>query len=486
MKNQSFMLLVALLLFVSITGIFAQDEGEESFFYNIYLSGNRAGYHRYTISPEKSIFLVSGETYLKIKIMGQEEELSFKERTTLDPKYHPLNYDLTIETSTGIQMISVQFGKEGIFEVIESEGETIEKEFEMKEKGFLLDNNMLSHYNMILQRLNYDINESQSFFIMVPQAMQTFTLYMQVAGADEYEGHTCYSVEGNLEGIEMNMLVEKETHILKKISIPSQNFEAMLESEGTPPDETPIQSQEVLEPILEKLFVESNVDMGDFKLLEMLEADIEVAVQVSDGEIYLNNFNQAFTGAIDGNWVKGRVKVQPLTYRPTKHIEYPPYYPFEGDSRYLEPEAGIESGDPELVEKAQKIVGNSETLWGAIRRINIWVNRHIEYKITMGSAKDCYLSKEGDCGPKSLLLIAFLRAVGIPARLVGGLLYADGKFGQHNWVEVWVGEDPGWVPIDPTVGEDEKINAGHITLWQGMGTVAPSAGKMKVEVVDFD
>jgi transglutaminase-like putative cysteine protease len=77
-----------------------------------------------------------------------------------------------------------------------------------------------------------------------------------------------------------------------------------------------------------------------------------------------------------------------------------------------------------------------------------------------------------------------LRSLGIPSRLVGGILYVGGKFGQHNWVEVEA--TPGkWVPFDPTTGEVERFSASHITLWHGMGALAPDARPMKVEVLAF-
>jgi hypothetical protein len=80
--------------------------------------------------------------------------------------------------------------------------------------------------------------------------------------------------------------------------------------------------------------------------------------------------------------------------------------------------------------------------------------------------------------------VALLRAAGIPARLVGGLMYAPmfgGSFGQHAWVEVHLGQ-AGWVTLDPTTGEYDKVGATHIKLFEGLGGVVPRS----IRVVAFE
>ena len=74
---------------------------------------------------------------------------------------------------------------------------------------------------------------------------------------------------------------------------------------------------------------------------------------------------------------------------------------------------------------------------------------------------------EGDCSEYSVLLAALCRAVGIPARIVFGLVYigapeAGGPaFGYHFWTQAWIGNR--WVGLDATAGWG-KTTAGHIRL----------------------
>jgi hypothetical protein len=83
------------------------------------------------------------------------------------------------------------------------------------------------------------------------------------------------------------------------------------------------------------------------------------------------------------------------------------------------------------------------------------------------SVLDILAVRQGDCTEHSLLFSTLARAVGIPAREVGGLMYLGDEiriagsygFGGHAWNEVVL--DGIWVPVDPTWGQTE-VDATHI------------------------
>ena len=120
----------------------------------------------------------------------------------------------------------------------------------------------------------------------------------------------------------------------------------------------------------------------------------------------------------------------------------------------------------------------ANTRWEAVLQVGKWVHKEIAYTIAdTPSARLALEKKKGDCGPHSTLTVALLRAAGIPARLVGGVVYTPsfgGSFGQHAWVEVHMGS-AGWIAVDPTTGEFERMSATHIKFFEGMGGVKPKA-----------
>ena len=67
-----------------------------------------------------------------------------------------------------------------------------------------------------------------------------------------------------------------------------------------------------------------------------------------------------------------------------------------------------------------------------------WVDRAIVrkgYGEGFASALDVLRTRAGDCTEHSVLLAALLRAGGVPARPVAGLVWTGSGFGGHMWVE---------------------------------------------------
>jgi len=164
-------------------------------------------------------------------------------------------------------------------------------------------------------------------------------------------------------------------------------------------------------------------------------------------------------------------------------IESPRLKPF------LEPDPYIQSDDPEITDLARQIVGDEKNSLEAARKINKWVYENIAKQFTpdISNALQTLHTRRGDCGEHSVLAVALMRAAGIPARPVTGLVYyppGDG-FGYHAWIEAFVGD---WVMMDPSWGED-RTNPSHIALTTGdlldqISVLSRVLGKMQIEVVD--
>lgn len=75
-----------------------------------------------------------------------------------------------------------------------------------------------------------------------------------------------------------------------------------------------------------------------------------------------------------------------------------------------------------------------------------------EYTATFSSALETYKAGFGDCGEHAVLLAALLRAAGIPARVVFGVIYMPAQKGYfyHAWVLAYDGK--GWIFSDPAFG----------------------------------
>ena len=85
------------------------------------------------------------------------------------------------------------------------------------------------------------------------------------------------------------------------------------------------------------------------------------------------------------------------------------------------------------------------------------------FKVAFASANAVARNLSGDCTEHAVLAAAMHRAVGIPSRVVVGLIYVDELegFGYHMWNEVFVNHR--WVAIDPS-WDQSTVDAVHIKL----------------------
>ena len=127
--------------------------------------------------------------------------------------------------------------------------------------------------------------------------------------------------------------------------------------------------------------------------------------------------------------------------------------------------------DERLQSAAKKAIGDATDTWTAAKRLNAFVHSNITKKSlaqAFSTAIEALEAKEGDCTEHAVLMSALAKTVGIPARLVTGLVYVGGEegiFGYHEWVELRIGDR--WVAMDPTFGQD-LADVSHVKFSQGL------------------
>lgn len=153
-------------------------------------------------------------------------------------------------------------------------------------------------------------------------------------------------------------------------------------------------------------------------------------------------------------------------------------------SAYLKATLAVESEAPEIVAKAREIAGSETDAYAAARKVVAWVGSHMkkEYGASADRATDVLRQLKGDCTEHALLSVALLRALGVPARRVDGVVYVQNADGVpalywHEWVEAYVGT---WTQLDPTFGQP-VADATHLALGEeSESDVIPLLGTLKV------
>jgi hypothetical protein len=170
---------------------------------------------------------------------------------------------------------------------------------------------------------------------------------------------------------------------------------------------------------------------------------------------------------------------------------------------YLASTKLVPSNRQDVREKALQLTSASRTQFDAVQRILSWIVDRVNYVAHPEKYDAVYslTTGRGNCQNYSHLAALFMRAVGIPVRIVngvtlkqpyevkmpGGALSVRMAQGRHSWIEVYF-PDLGWVPFDPQqmemfvsnrfirveVGLDneETINDGNVKWKRAPGSLA--------------
>lgn len=151
--------------------------------------------------------------------------------------------------------------------------------------------------------------------------------------------------------------------------------------------------------------------------------------------------------------------------------------PEKGDTaQYLKATPYLDTGDPMIKKEAAQF----RTSQDPVNDISRFVYGHITDKktgIPVIPASVILRNRAGDCTEHSILTTALLRACGIPARCVVGIILAgefSGKknvFVYHMWVEAFY--NGRWVFVDSTRPDDLHINRYIAFACHSLETEAP-------------
>jgi len=191
-----------------------------------------------------------------------------------------------------------------------------------------------------------------------------------------------------------------------------------------------------------------------------------------------DTYRQKYKGLPDG---KVEVRLSANAPKLEKKLRLPLKDPSGGP--YLKSTLVVEADSPKIQAAVRKILAGEKDAYVAARKISSWVDKHMtkDYGASADRATDILKQMRGDCTEHSLLTVALLRAAGIPAKRVDGVVYLDQGDGPafywHEWVEAWVGE---WTQLDPTFGQD-VADATHFAVGEeGNAEIIPLIGQMKV------
>ena len=121
-------------------------------------------------------------------------------------------------------------------------------------------------------------------------------------------------------------------------------------------------------------------------------------------------------------------------------------------AEYLDPIGARAPVDPRVAQAAAAF-GRSGTPAEKVAAVTRWLGRTIDRDASPGASvapEEVLTTKRGGAEGHAVTLVAMVAALGVDARVVGGVLLHNGKAYSHTWAEVEL--DGSWVAVDPTFG----------------------------------
>ncbi|MBA7657212.1 hypothetical protein ES703_65147 [subsurface metagenome] len=488
-KKQCLMYALVLLILVFFGGFQAQAAQAEpqTRYYGIEINGVLCGYVEANISPAvidgKDMTLEDENVFVMLSALGSEFNMEVKSQSYIDPATEGFTY-LNADISQGDAKLGIKVVIEDNIAHYTSTMSSKPKDIELSPDVILGDTQLFSQLIKDFKGSEIQKKRYKTLEIMDGEIQEsTYTK----AGAEDLElaGKTYNAIIleqlNHKTGVKIKWWIDTETSRLLKADLP--NSRKMYLTDRSVVDRIKLAN------IDDNLFVKVDVAIADVQAISYMKVKASVEPTglwvTREG---LNITGQRFTGTINDNLVEGIFEIEHKRYDGSDAPAFPPdFSKDESVKKYLEPEERLESDDPVLIKKAQEITKGSKDSWEAACRLSKWVAENIRYAIPGGiTARKTYDTKAGECGAHSLLLAAFCRAVGIPARVVWGCMYVPnygGAFGQHGWSEIYMGK-AGWITVDATANETDYVDSGHIRIGEYQSMVTALNPK-KMEVLDF-
>ncbi len=459
----------------------------ETYYYGIEINHVLCGYSKIETSPlgkdSNNLIQLKQKTFMMISALGSKFNTDLKLTYFIDPEtgqftYHDsyvkqgqteMNSAIYIENDTARFTTPEQ--KKDILTPLSSDVILENTLFFPHLKKDFVDNS--------LEKKTYNTYEVREAAIQKTTYTRVGTEKIELAGKS-YDAIILDELNQNT-GLKIKWWIDSKNGFLLKATLPN-NRSAFLT------DQSVVKKIEAAN-LDESISTKTNVSIADFQSISYMK--VKATIEPTGLWVTPESLNipgQKFEGTVKENLIEGIFEIEHKKYHGNNAPAFPAAFSdIDSLKKYLEPEAYCESDDPVLIKKAQDITKESKDSWEAGVRLSRWVAENINYAIPGGgTARKTYDVKAGECGAHSLLLAAFCRAVGIPARVVWGCMYIPnfgGAFGQHGWSEIYMGK-AGWIPVDATAFENDFVDSGHIRLGV-LNSPTISLNAKKMEVLDY-
>jgi len=395
----------------------------------------KVGYTKLVREKIKEGWKYEERTRMRMTLQGQKRVVQTQTRATVDSQGRLKYFDFDMKSGPVQLLVWGQIRDNRIEIKIETAGSTQSMSIPFKEEP-RIPLNLLADVDLKSLKVGQTIN--REFFD--PVTMGTSKTVITFLGTEPYKIEnktiTAYKLRQNVMGLEVTSWLDENENTIREEAgnlVTRRESPKYAVSEGW-------KEEEAIDFIALNA-VPVNVKISDPKAVNSMKLEIS---GIDFNEFSIPDWRQKLVPPSSVEIAKEDLKNLKTYQLGDPEIK-------KNFAEYLNATPTIQSEHPEIKTKAKHIIGDYKDAISAAKAINEWVYKNLEKEITISipSALEVLDLMRGDCNEHTILTVAFLRAVGIPSKVLAGLVYMDGAFYYHAWVGAYVGE---WIAIDPTFG----------------------------------
>ena len=435
----------------------------------ILLKGRKVGYTVRRVAPIKEEFEITEEIFLTVNLMGSAHKILSSTRAMVDEGFRLNRFDFSLSSDVIRFTISGYVQGEDLFLEVGERGKKDTRSIKIPAKPMIS-----AGLTQFFRPRALQVGESFTFPLFDPVSMTTNPVTIKVAAKERVklngEAHKAFRLEMEFLGRPLLLWVDE-----KGVPLREEGFMGF-----TLVRSNPVKAQLGLdEP--------GRLDFYDLSAIKVKEK-VKNPRELSYLKVAFDHVPPSLPAAGLRQSLYGKV-LSVQRERPPFTASYTiPYRGSNGEFlQNLQPELLVQCEDREIKELAGKIINDTTDPFLASRKIMEWAFENIDKVplVSIPDAKQILTLRKGDCNEHATLVTALLRSVGIPARIVVGLVYRGGKFYYHAWNEAHIRT---WISLDAILNQ-MPADATHIKLVNGgiekQIQIAAMIGTLNLTVLEY-
>ncbi len=423
--------------------------------YGLYFQEDKIGYSHFKITPSGNNFMIESDSLMRLTAMRKTNEIKMNEKITVAPDLSLISFDSSVNMNQKDLKVQGSVESSKLVLKMDVDNEKVERDFPLK--GTIFHTSALS-LMPALKGLKDGSKYSFKVFNVERQSIESIEQEITKVKGTPGPSDAVWRVNNNYGQSTVISWLNRQGLVVLEKGLDGSLI-TILEDEGS--------ARRFLEQKAQQkdLILDFSLVKSPKKIINPSKTKfLKICLQGVISDLIAQDHRQTFTNSKDDLEVE--IHIEDLQSLKGVQNQYDAGQNAEEVKEkltgYLVSTPSIQSKNKEISDQAHKIVSSkSPDLDDVIKLVN-WTADNINGAMKDSfSALEVLRSREGECQSHTRLYTAMARSVGIPTRIVTGLVYADNLgFLYHAWAESYV---KGWLSVDPTLRQVPS-DATHIKL----------------------